>query len=59
MDDEAVSQEEIHTRGDQSKVQMMPQDETRSENDIGFMTEVDAEYVGKLPNSKISQMETD
>ena len=25
-------------------VQMMPQDEIKSENDLGFMTEVDAEY---------------
>jgi len=25
-------------------VQMMPQDEHRSEHDLGFMTEVDAEY---------------
>ena len=28
-------------------VQMMPQDEHRSEFDLGFMTEVDAEYKGK------------
>ena len=28
-------------------VQMMPQEEVRSENDLGFMTEVDAEYVAK------------
>ena len=27
-------------------VQMMPQDEVRSEHDLGFMTEVDAEYKG-------------
>lgn len=25
-------------------VQMMPQDEIKSENDLGFMTEVDAEF---------------
>jgi hypothetical protein len=25
---------------------MMPQDEVRSEHDLGFMTEVDAEYKG-------------
>ena len=25
-------------------VQMMPQDEVKSENDLGFMTEVDAEF---------------
>ena len=38
---------------------MMAQDEARSENDIGFMTEIDAEYVGKLPTGKVSQIETD
>ena len=29
-------------------VQMMPQDDFKSENDLGFMTEVDAEF--KLQN---------
>lgn len=29
-------------------VQMMPQDEVRSEHDLGFMTEVDAEYKGNV-----------
>ena len=56
MDAEASSQVELQAT---SQVRMMPQDEAKSENDIGFMTEIDAEYVGKLPASKISQVETD
>jgi hypothetical protein len=32
---------------------MMPQDEIRSENDLGFMTEVDAEF--KNQRNKVSQ----
>lgn len=36
-------------------VQMMPQDEARSENDLGFMTEVDAEYINKNLAGKESQ----
>ena len=59
LDQEASSQVEFPASGDQSQVQMMPQDEARSENDIGFMTEIDAEYVAKLPTGKISQIETD
>ena len=59
LDQEVSSQVELPASGDQSQVQMMPQDEAKSENDIGFMTEIDAEYVGKLPTGKISQIETD
>ena len=36
-------------------VQMMPQDEAKSENDLGFMTEVDAEYINKNLGGKESQ----
>ena len=56
---DATSQADLYARRDGEAVQMVPQDEARSENDIGFMTEVDAEYVGKLPTGKVSQMETD
>ena len=35
-------------------VQMMPQDEAKSENDLGFMTEVDAEYINKNLGGKES-----
>ena len=59
LDQEVSSQVELPASGDQSQVRMMPQDEAKSENDIGFMTEIDAEYVGKLPTGKISQIETD
>ena len=34
---------------------MMPQDEAKSENDLGFMTEVDAEYINKNLAGKESQ----
>ena len=40
-DEEINSQENVYVG---ETVQMMPQEEIRSENDLGFMTEVDAEF---------------
>ena len=58
--DEAASQQDLYGRNDTSAVQMIPQDEARSENDLGFMTEVDPEYIPKqLQTGKMSQIETD
>jgi len=42
--EQAASVEMINAR---NTVQMVPQEEVRSEHDLGFMTEVDAEYVAK------------
>ena len=40
-DEEINSQENFYVG---ETVQMMPQEEIKSENDLGFMTEVDAEF---------------
>ena len=51
QNDETASQRNL--KGE--TVQMMPQDEAKSENDLGFMTEVDAEYINKNLAGKESQ----
>ena len=48
QDGETVSQRNLKVE----TVQMMPQDDFKSENDLGFMTEVDAEYINKNPGKE-------
>lgn len=57
--DDSNSQIDLYGRNNASAVHMVSQDEARSENDLGFMTEVDPEYIPKVQTGKISQIETD